>query len=80
MMAFDIARERHLTMNTIMGHLAICVTEGMLDITDIIDKDKIKAIVRAVEMAGIDATKTAIKELCPPDITYNEISIVMKCI
>ena len=80
MMPFDIAMERHLTMNTIMGHLAICVTEGMLDITDIIDKDKIKAIVRAVEMAGIDATKTAIKELCPPDITYNEISIVMKCI
>lgn len=75
-----IALERHLTPQTIMNHLARYVMEGQIQLTDLIDQDKIKAIVRAIDMAGTDATKTDIKQLCPPDVTYSDIDIVAKCI
>ena len=72
-----IARERSLTLGTIYGHLARYITTGDISLDDLIPKDHQQAILRAIHMAGSDANTTAIKTLCPPDITYEEVRLVL---
>ena len=72
-----IARERSLTLGTIYGHLARYINTGDISLDDLIPKDHQQAILRAIHMAGSDANTTAIKTLCPPDITYEEVRLVL---
>ena len=73
-----IARERSLTLGTIYGHLARYIPTGDISIDDLIPEDHQQAILRAIRMAGSDATTTAIKTLCPPDITYDEVRLMLE--
>ena len=72
-----IARERGLTVGTIYGHLARYVTSGDISLDELVDPDRQQAISRVVKMVGEDESMTAIKSLCPPDVTYEEIRLVM---
>ena len=73
-----IARERGLTLGTIYGHLARYIPTGDISIDDLIPQDHQQAILRAIRMADSDANTTAIKTLCPPDITYDEVRLVLE--
>jgi uncharacterized protein YpbB len=73
-----IARERGLTIGTIYGHLARYIPTGDISIDDLIPADHQQAILRAIRMAGSDANSTAIKTLCPPDVTYDEVRLVLE--
>ena len=73
-----IARERGLTLGTIYGHLSRYIPTGDISIDDLIPQDHQQAILRAIRMAGSDANTTAIKTLCPPDITYEEVRLMLE--
>ena len=72
-----IARERSLTLGTIYGHLARYIRTGEISLDDLIPEDHQQAILRAIHMAGPEAGSTAIKTLCPPEITYDEIRLML---
>ena len=73
-----IARERGLALGTIYGHLARYIPTGDISIDDLIPADHQQALLRAIRMAGSDANTTAIKTLCPPDITYHEVRLMLE--
>ena len=74
----EIAKERGLTTGTIQGHLIPYIQKGEIQIEHVIDKKKINIIQRVVKAVGKDSGMKTIKELCPSDITYNDILLVMK--
>ena len=73
-----IARERGLTLGTIYSHLARYIPTGDISLDDLIPEDHQQVILRAIHMAGADVSSTTIKNLCPPDITYDEIRLVLE--
>ena len=73
-----IARERGLTLGTIYNHLARYIHTGDISLDNLIPEDHQQVILRAIHMAGADVSSTTIKNLCPPDITYNEIQLVLE--
>lgn len=74
----EIAKERGLTPGTIQGHLIPYIQKGEIQIEHVIDKKKINTIKRIAKAVGKDSGMKTIKELCPSDITYNDILLVMK--
>jgi uncharacterized protein YpbB len=73
----EIARERGLTTGTIVGHLARYVPSGAVRLNDLIDPERQQAIERVVRMVGTSESTTAIKALCPPEVTYDDIRLVL---
>ena len=83
----DIARERSLTLGTVIGHLARYVDSGEVDISDLVSREHQLIIANAIRKIGTSAGtpadtptrgfSTAVKELCPPDITYDEIRLML---
>ena len=73
-----IARERGLTLGTIYSHLARYIPTGDISLDDLIPEDHQQVILRAIHMAGANVSSTTIKNLCPPDITYDEIRLVLE--
>jgi uncharacterized protein YpbB len=73
----DIALERNLTTGTILGHLSRFVDSGDIQLSDILPQERIDIIKRVIKAVGTEEGKTPIKNLCPPDITYNEIDLVL---
>ena len=75
-----IAQERSLTHDTVMGHLERYVVAGDIPLNDIIAPEHQQAIRRIVGMVGAAEGLTAIKSLCPADVTYAEIRMMLKTI
>ena len=73
----QIAQERSLTLDTILNHLARYVTGGQLQLEALISPDRQEAIMRIVRMVGTDQGITPIKSLCPPEVTYAEIRLML---
>ena len=73
----DIAAQRDLTPSTIIRHLGKFVKTGQIKLEDLVPQEHIAAIKRAIASAGTAEGKTAIKALCPDDVTYSEIDIVI---
>ena len=74
----DIARERDRTLGTIMGHLSRFVVTGEIPLTDLIPQDHHEAILKAISLIGPEDGRTAIKNLCPPEVSYAEIELVLE--
>ena len=72
-----IAHERKLTLSTIMVHLVRYVDTGAVDFNDLVSQEHQQAIERAIQKAGTDNGSTAIKRLCPPDVTFDEIRLIL---
>ena len=72
-----IAKERGLTLGTVIGHLARYLESGMIPFNALVPPEHQQAIERVVGKVGTDNGSTAIKNLCPPDITYDEIRLVL---
>ena len=73
----QIATARSLTIGTIYNHLARFVNSGDINLLDILPQQHIEAIQRVVRMVGTEGNTTAIKALCPPEVTYDEIRLVL---
>ncbi|MBO7139027.1 MAG: helix-turn-helix domain-containing protein [Prevotella sp.] len=73
----QIAVERGLTTGTVMGHLASLVGEGRLKIEQIITPERRQKIEKVVRAVGLDNGTTAIKNLCPPDVSWDELRMVI---
>lgn len=72
-----IARERSLSIKTVINHLVRYVETGDIPFSDIVPPDHQQTIERIVRKVGTADGSTPIKNLCPPDITYEEIRLVM---
>ena len=73
----EIAKERGLTMGTIIGHLMRYIPQGLVTVDDLVSSDHQKAIQRIINMVGRENGHNAIKALCPPDVEYYEIKIML---
>lgn len=73
----QIAKERGLTAQTIVRHLAKFVASGVLPLITFVDNDKRNAIEQAIDTAGTANRLKAIRSLCPPDVTYADIQMVV---
>lgn len=72
----DIAAERELTSITIEKHLAYFVAEGMLDATELIDKQTLQTITKTIKTLQTKSLKE-VKDALPDDISYTEIRFAM---
>ena len=71
----EIAEIRNLSASTIEGHLVEFVKKGLLDVSDIMDKQKIK-IIREFMLENPDLKGSALKEALGSDYSYGEIRLV----
>ena len=73
----EIAKERNLTVGTIIGHLARFIPTGEITLSDLIPPEHQEAILKVIQTIGTGEGKTAIKNLCPPEVTYQEVEIML---
>ena len=73
-----IAHERGLTIGTINGHLLRYVKGGKVDFDDLVTPEHQKAILSVIAKIGTADGTTPIKNLCPPDVTYDDIRLVIE--
>ena len=71
-----IARERDLTLSTVLGHLARYVESGEVNFNDLVPREHQLIIERIIHQTGTADNNTDIKNLCPSEITYDEIRLV----
>ncbi|MGK6344307.1 helix-turn-helix domain-containing protein [Chryseobacterium sp. DT-3] len=72
----EIAMERGLVKETVIGHLAKFAEQGLLDISRVITSDKIKAFEKAF-YENPHETLTEWKNSLPNDFEFNEIRILI---
>ena len=73
----EIAKLRNLTVATIIGHLARFLATGEVTLSELVPPEHQDAILKVIQTIGKSETKTAIKSLCPPEVTYQEIELVL---
>lgn len=73
----QIATERKLTISTIYTHLGYFVKKGVIDINDFMEQEHIQNIQQVIQKIGVDNGRTAIKALCLPTVTYEEINLII---
>lgn len=76
----EIASERNLKEDTIFGHLAYYALRGDIPMETVLPAKHNEAIRRIIGKVGTDNGMKPIKALCPPDVTYAEIRLVMSLI
>lgn len=74
----QIAQKRGLTLGTIFGHLVRYTDSGDVKLDDLIPPSHRQAIETAIRQTGKTDSLSAIKDLCPPDVTYDEIHLIVR--
>ena len=74
----EIAKNRGFTVGTIIGHLARFLPTGEISLSELVPPEHQDAILKVIQTIGKGETKTAIKSLCPPEVTYQEIELVLE--
>ncbi|MGG9963987.1 helix-turn-helix domain-containing protein [Ferruginibacter sp. SUN106] len=72
----EIAAERNLSVSTIEGHLVPFISEGEIELNDLVPVKKQQLILDAVAIHGSLSHKTLIENL-PDTITYGDIKMVL---
>ena len=72
----QIAAQRELTVGSIIGHLAMLITLGRVNIHDLVEPSVIQKVEEAIK-ATDTYRLTPLKEYCPDEISYNEIKLVI---
>ena len=73
----EIAKFRNLTVATIINHLARFLPTGEVSLSELVPPEHQDAILKVIQTIGKGESKTAIKSLCPPEVTYQEIELVL---
>ena len=72
----QIAKERGLTIDTIISHLAKYISSGEVNFDALVSPEHQKAILRIIRMVAPTDSINAIKALCPRDVTFAEIKLM----
>ena len=72
-----IAKERGLTIETVVRHIAKYVRNGELSVTNFVDDKKIAAIQNALNNIPPNEGMKYIKDVCSIDVTYSDITFVI---
>lgn len=72
----EIAKERGLVTETIFGHLAKFAEQGLLDLTQIFDKEKIKVFEKEFKTTSHESLNDW-KRALPNDFEFNEIRLLL---
>jgi ATP-dependent DNA helicase RecQ len=72
----EIAKERNLTQQTIEGHLAHYISQGDIDINELVSREKIVLIEPAAKNFN-GGSITAIKKNLDSNISFGEIKLVL---
>ena len=73
----EIAQNRSLTVGTIINHLSRFIPTGQVTLSELVPPEHQDAILKVIQTIGKGETKSAIKSLCPPEVTYQEIELVL---
>lgn len=73
----EIAALRNLSTGTIEGHLAHFVFTGQVDVTELVPKEKMNPIIKAVEKNGNLIETGPVKQLLGESYSYGEIKAVI---
>lgn len=73
----EISRERGLVPETVFGHLAKFAEQGLLDLTRLFDKQRIKTFEKEFKKNSDHETLSAWKQVLPSDFEFNEIRILL---
>ena len=73
----EIAKFRNFTVATIIGHLARFLPTGEVTLSELVPPAHQDAILKVIQTIGKGESKTAIKSLCPPEVTYQEIELML---
>ena len=73
----EIAKDRGLVTETIYGHLAKFAERGLLDLTRIFDKEKIKIFEKEFKKNSDYETLSEWKKVLPNDFEFNEIRLLL---
>lgn len=71
----DIAEQRRLSPNTIVGHLTPFIADGELSATKFLSREKLDTITTLIKQTGQTVAAKPIKDLLPDDYTYEDIRI-----
>lgn len=73
----QISKERKLTLQTVINHLAKFIGDDELSLDELVEPKKQKIIRSIAQRIGLENGKKAIRELCPADITYTDITLTL---
>ena len=73
----SIVRERGLAVSTVFGHLLDYVRKGKIKAVSLVGAEKYAAIMRVIDKVGTVEAATPIKNLCPPEVTFDDVRAVM---
>ena len=73
----QIAAERGIAVSTVFSHLASFVGTGQVAVDELVPPAHQQAIRRVIRMVGTSQGLKPIKVLCPPEISYSEISLML---
>lgn len=73
----EIAKERGLVTETIFGHLSKFASQGLLDLSRIFPKEKLKIFEKEFQNADSHDSLTDWKNALPKDFEYNEIRMLL---
>jgi hypothetical protein len=72
----EIAKERNLVAGTIESHLASYIPQGEIDVLELIEGEKYKKIVKAIEKTKFEGLSD-LKEKVDKDFSYTELRMVL---
>ena len=72
----EIAKQRNLVIGTIESHLAHYISEGDLDITDLIPQKKLEKAKRLISSAGYERL-TDVKDILGDDYSWGELRMIL---
>src|SRR5439155_22112653 len=72
----DVAEQRHLSADTIMGHLATFIPAGEITIEELVPADRVQKIIAVIQEVGTQGIGE-IKRALPEDFRYGEINAVV---
>ena len=73
----EIAQQRKLSINTIQSHLVTYIANGELKIDKLVDKEKQKLILKALENFDYNLGMTPIKNRLSNDVSYSDIRFML---
>lgn len=72
----EIAEKRALAASTILGHLAHYVSEGVLEITEILSEEKVKKGLEIIKSNTFESLNE-LKEIAGANFSYNELRMLV---
>ena len=73
----QIAQQRNISLSTVFSHLSLLVQERRISAEGLVSPEHQQAISKIISVVGTANGLNPIKALCPPDISYEEIRLVL---